>query len=164
MEIDLAQVEVDRLGFAHAGAIEQGDHRRITQPLRARVGRAGVHQFTDQAALEVAPAGQACALGRLDAADAQQLILADQAQTPGLVHHPTHRIDVQRRGVGRITIGAQGRHQGGDMARFKLVPRHLADVAILETQAVGGILEDVLHGQLTGRRQAGEVLQQGVLQ
>ncbi|MNG04533.1 hypothetical protein D3C84_876690 [compost metagenome] len=50
------------------------------------------------------------------------------------------------------------------MAWFKLVPRHLADVAILETQAVGGILEDVLHGQLTGRRQAGEVLQQGVLQ
>ncbi|MNG32685.1 hypothetical protein D3C84_1187570 [compost metagenome] len=30
VEIDLAQVEVDRLGFAHAGAVQQGDHRRIT--------------------------------------------------------------------------------------------------------------------------------------
>jgi hypothetical protein len=50
------------------------------------------------------------------------------------------------------------------MAGLELVPRHFDDVAILEAQTVSGILEDVLHGQLTGGRQARKVLQQGVLQ
>ncbi|MNE55401.1 hypothetical protein D3C80_1502320 [compost metagenome] len=50
------------------------------------------------------------------------------------------------------------------MTRFEPVPGHLGDVAILEAQPVGGILEDVLHGQLAGRRQTREVLQQGIVQ
>ncbi|MNP75017.1 hypothetical protein D3C76_1719860 [compost metagenome] len=50
------------------------------------------------------------------------------------------------------------------MARLKTMPRHLFDIAIDEPQAVGGILEDITHGQLAGWRQAGQILQQRIVQ
>ncbi|MNP06715.1 hypothetical protein D3C76_987110 [compost metagenome] len=49
------------------------------------------------------------------------------------------------------------------MARFEPVPGHLGDIAVDETEAVGGILEDVAHGQLAGWREPSHVLQQGIL-
>ena len=58
----------------------------------------------------------------------------------------------------------QRRDQRGDVARLEQVPGHVLDVGVLEVQPVGGILQDVLHGQLAGRRQAREVLQQWVVQ
>ncbi|BCJ07309.1 hypothetical protein PRtIB026_A29680 [Pseudomonas sp. RtIB026] len=50
------------------------------------------------------------------------------------------------------------------MAGFESVPGHLGDIDIGEAQAVGGILQDVAHGQLAGRGQAGKVLQQRIAQ
>lgn len=49
------------------------------------------------------------------------------------------------------------------MARVKAVPRHVGNILIDETEPIGGILEHIAHGLLTGRSQAGQVLQQRVL-
>ncbi len=95
-EIHLGQVQVDRLGLAHARAIEQRNQRCIAHALGARVGSAHGHQFMDQAALEVASAGQARAADGLDRTHLQQVVLADQAGPPRLVHHPAQGVDVQR--------------------------------------------------------------------
>ncbi|MNM80524.1 hypothetical protein D3C81_924960 [compost metagenome] len=95
-EVHLVQVDVDRLRLAHAGAIQQGNNRRVANALRPGVGGAHIHQLADQAAPQVAPRRQAAAGGRLDLANSQQLLVVDQALAPRLVHHPTDGIDVQR--------------------------------------------------------------------
>ncbi|MNY51056.1 hypothetical protein D3C86_1866170 [compost metagenome] len=91
------------------------------------------------------------------------MVLVDQAQAPGFIHHPAQGVDIQRRSVGRVTVFAQGRHQGRDIAWLQQVPGHFANVGIFEAQAIGGILEHVFEGQLAGRHQPGQVLDQGVL-
>ncbi|MNN43079.1 hypothetical protein D3C81_1572970 [compost metagenome] len=163
LEVDLLQVDVHRLRFAHAGAIQQRDDRRITNTLRARIGGADIHQFANQATAQVAPWRQAAAGCRLDLTNTQQLLVIDQALAPGFIHHAAYCVDIKRRTVGRIAIGAQCCNQADHMSRLKLVPWHIDEVAINETQPVGSVLQDVAHGLLAGRRQPGEVLQQWIL-
>jgi len=123
---------------------------------------ADVHQLTDQAAAQVASRRQAAATGGLDLADLQQPVVRNQFQAPGLVHHAAYGIDVERRRVGREAIGAQGCHQPDHVPGLELMPGHVGDVAIVEPQAVGDVLQHVAHGQLAGRRQASEVVRQRV--
>ncbi|MNG04863.1 hypothetical protein D3C84_880260 [compost metagenome] len=85
------------------------------------------------------------------------MFLADQAHAPRFVHHPTHRIDVQRRRIGRITVGAQGGDQGDDIFGLQVVPGDLLDIHFFEAQAIGGVLQDITHGQLAGGRQSRQV-------
>ncbi|MNH01595.1 hypothetical protein D3C79_608160 [compost metagenome] len=162
LEVDLVQVDVHRFRLAHAGAVQQGDDRRVTHTLRPWVGRAHIHQFANQAAAQVAPRRQAAAGGRLDLADAQQLLVIDQALAPGFVHHTADGVDVQRRAVGCVTVGTQRRHQGDHMAGLEPMPGHIDDIAVDKTQPVGSVLKDVAHGLLAGWGQAGHVLQQRI--
>ncbi|MNY05094.1 hypothetical protein D3C86_1378020 [compost metagenome] len=85
------------------------------------------------------------------------MLLTDQAHAPRFVHHPAHGVDVQRRGVGRVAIRAQGGHQRDDIFGLQLMPGDLLDIHVFETQAVCRVLQDVAHGQLAGRGQSRQV-------
>lgn len=88
--------------------------------------------------------------------------MVDQALAPGLVHHPANRVDIQRRAVGRVTVGPQRRHQRDHMAGLEPMPGHIDDVAVDKAEPIGGVLKDVAHGLLAGWGQAGHVLQQRI--
>jgi len=157
VEVDLRQVEVDRLRLAHARAIQQADHRRIPQALGARVGGADFHHFADQCAAQVTALPQTGAGRGLDRAHLQQVVLADQAQAPRLVHYPAYRVHIQRRRVRRIAVLTQRGDQGNHLFRLQQVPVDLVEVDVFKTQPVGRVLQHVAHGQLAGRGQTGEV-------
>ncbi|MNS67970.1 hypothetical protein D3C72_1012340 [compost metagenome] len=156
-EIDLVQLQVHRFGFAHPGTVQNPDDRGIPQALRPRIGSADRHQFLDQRTPEIAPLGQPCTGHALHRTHLQQMLLRDQAHAPRFVHHPAHRVDIERRRVRRIAVRTQGGHQRNDVLWLQIVPGNFLDIVVFEAQAVGGILQHITHGQLAGRRQSRQI-------